>query len=548
MKTMKKLLNAHKGAAPRRGFRRPPPISRGTILLDRLLRETKPSFSAWHAAEPRLNFEGRRRCEDPKTGLTLFGPAGLDKTPRQTIRLGIIGTGETIQRLLTWLDAARRPVSAGSNRRGMGYDPLFAPDFPGFSHDTVFQCAVETSTSLQEVLTEREIEKAIDSSDFSARVKGIVDLVASRLAVLADREPAPDVVVCAMPEIVDLACGPQGRADRKIARALTKSQRATQRLETRAKMSGQLLLGYTDDEEEAASASGYWDFHNALKVRAMNYSLPTQLVWESTLAGTRNTQDPATIAWNFFTALYYKAGNVPWELDFDAAGTCFVGVTFYRESPDPQAITRTSLAQIFSETGEGLVLKGEPVRWDKDRDRRPHLSEEASARLVTQSLTMYEKHFGRTPSRVVVHKTSRFWPEELRGFRAGLEGVKSFDLLTLDRRGIRFLRLGKEPPIRGTVVELARRNYLIYTRGYIPFLRGYPGMRVPNPLEVIEHHGDSTAEKVCSEILALTKLNWNNCGFASGSPITIAFSKQVGRILTELPTGQPRETKYRFFM
>jgi hypothetical protein len=53
---------------------------------------------------------------------------------------------------------------------------------------------------------------------------------------------------------------------------------------------------------------------------------------------------------------------------------------------------------------------------------------------------------------------------------------------------------------------------------------------------------------VCSEILALTKLNWNNCGFASGNPITTAFSKQVGRILTELPAGVVPQTKYRFFM
>lgn len=545
---MKTLQNRSSGRGGPYGGRRPrAPISRGTVLLDRLLRETKPSFAAWHIPEPRLIFAGGQRCEDTKTGLTLFGPAGIDKAPRPTIRLGIIGTGEMIQRLLNWLESGASRISAGANRRGVGYDPLIAPDFPGFSQDSVFQCGVEVSAALQETLTGKEIERAIDADTFSGRVQGVVDLVAKKLGVLAEREPAPDVVVCAMPEIVDLACGPQGRAIGGAARALTRLQRATAKLEERSKATGQLLFSRSIDDDETAP-SGYWDFHNALKVRAMNHSLPTQLVWESTLAGTRSTQDPASIAWNFFTALYYKAGNVPWELELDAGGTCFVGVTFYRESPDPQALTRTSLAQVFSETGEGLVLKGEPVRWDKDRDRRPHLSEEAAKRLVEQALTLYEKHFDRVPGRVVVHKTSRYWPEELRGFQAGLGSVKSFDLLALDRRGIRFLRLGKEPPMRGTVIELAKRNYLIFTRGYIPFLRGYPGLRVPNPLEVVEHHGDSSADRVCSEILALTKLNWNNCAFASGSPITTAFSKQVGRILTELPNGQPRQTKYRFFM
>lgn len=280
----------------------------------------------------------------------------------------------------------------------------------------------------------------------------------------------------------------------------------------------------------------------------MQYALPTQLVWESTLTRSRDTQDPATMAWNFFTAVYYKAGNVPWKLDFDTTGTCFIGVTFYRESPDPHSATRTSLAQVFSESGEGLVLKGEPVTWDRERDRKPHLTAESASRITAQALDLYTKHFGQAPARVVVHKTSRYWPEELEGFRSALTSVKSHDLLTLDKRGIRFLRLGKEPPIRGTIIQLARRNYLVYTRGYIPFLRAYPGMRIPNSLEVVEHVGDSSADKVCSEILALTKLNWNNCGFAGGSPITIAFSKQVGRILTELSTGIAPQTKYRFFM
>jgi hypothetical protein len=142
---------------------------------------------------------------------------------------------------------------------------------------------------------------------------------------------------------------------------------------------------------------------------------------------------------------------------------------------------------------------------------------------------------------------SRYWPEELDGFKAALSDIHSYDFLALERRGIRFLRLGHEPPIRGTVIQLAKRNYLVYTQGYVPFLRAYPGMRVPNPLEVVEHWGDSSADRVCSEILALTKLNWNTCSYGSGDPISIAFSKQVGRILTEIRSAAVL-SKYRYFM
>ena len=137
---------------------------------------------------------------------------------------------------------------------------------------------------------------------------------------------------------------------------------------------------------------------------------------------------------------------------------------------------------------------------------------------MRQVLQSYHRHFDEKPRRVVIHKTSRYWPEELAGFKAALEDVHSSDFLAIERRGIRFLRFGAEPPVRGTVIYLARRNYLVYTRGYVPYLRMYPGIEIANPLEVVEHHGDTSAERVCSEILALTKLNWNTSAFASAEP------------------------------
>ena len=83
------------------------------------------------------------------------------------------------------------------------------------------------------------------------------------------------------------------------------------------------------------------------------------MAWESTLQGDGMTQDPASAAWNFFTALYYKSNNIPWQLAAVPQNTCFVGVTFYKESPLEGADMQSSLAQVFSGHGEGVVLKGE---------------------------------------------------------------------------------------------------------------------------------------------------------------------------------------------
>ena len=71
--------------------------------------------------------------------------------------------------------------------------------------------------------------------------------------------------------------------------------------------------------------------------------------------------------------------------------------------------------------------------------------------------------------------------------------------------------------------------------------------RVINGL-IVEHYGESTVETLASEILALTKVNWNSCAFCNSDPITIQFARSVGHILTELPKGVEPQTKYKFYM
>ena len=60
-------------------------------------------------------------------------------------------------------------------------------------------------------LTQKEIDACIQGADFHTRTGNVVSLVAERLCVLADKDPQPDVVVCAMPRDVEDACGPTAR-------------------------------------------------------------------------------------------------------------------------------------------------------------------------------------------------------------------------------------------------------------------------------------------------------------------------------------------------
>ena len=153
------------------------------------------------------------------------------------------------------------------------------------------------------------------------------------------------------------------------------------------------------------------------------------------------------------------------------------------------------------------------------------------------------------PTRLVVHKSSRYWPEELSGFMKAAKEIELVDFVAIHNRGIRFMRRrGKYPPLRGTAIQIGENNYILFTKGYIPYFRTYPGLRVPVPLEIVEHYGDSPMKNISEEILALTKMNWNSSKFYSREPVTIKFAREVGKILSELPSDVPIQKHYKFYM
>jgi hypothetical protein len=83
--------------------------------------------------------------------------------------------------------------------------------------------------------------------------------------------------------------------------------------------------------------------------------------------------------------------------------------------------------------------------------------------------------------------------------------------------------------------------------GYVPFLRCYPGLRIPQPLEILENWGSVPFNETAADLLRLTKLNWNAAAFNIRDPITVAFSRRVGDILKMAKDKEPA-LHYRQYM
>jgi len=71
---------------------------------------------------------------------------------------------------------------------------------------------------------------------------------------------------------------------------------------------------------------------------------------------------------------------------------------------------------------------------------------------------------------------------------------------------------------------------------------------VPQPLGIRCEETDSTPHEIGEEVLALTKMNWNNTQFDGHEPITVRAARQVGKILKYMRENDPIEPRYAHYM
>ena len=500
--------------------------------------------------EPELFFGGSFPSIDPKTGVSLYGPYSVAKN---SIRVGIIGDKTTITQAKAVLERIQTPIE------GPDKNPTWTPDFPGFSSNHPFKCKIITNNRWHQVIGIKEIESLEHIPKVEQRIAKGVEIFIAYLSNIAEREEAPDIVICAPPkELMKLCISDKDTRTRGRGRK-SKAEKKHSLISTDQRtMFDYMPEEYKKERERYLISISADNFHHLLKAQAMKFDLLTQFMLPDTLEvitakerkpGQKGLQDDATFAWNLAIALLYKSGGRLWRPASFALDTCFVGISFFKVKEVYGGGMSTSLAQVFTPEGEGLVIRGERLPWT--RGRAPHLGEDAAEKLLKSAIDLFTKQTGgRAPTRVVIHKSSKFEVEEASGFKKAIGDIPRFDFVAIlnGSKNIRLFREGYHPVPRGTMITLPDKSWLLYTKGYIPFMKLYPGPHVPRPLEIVQHIGDALPENISEEILTLTKLNWNNADFASNQPITLQFSRQVGRILREMPSELTPKNKYMYYM
>lgn len=487
--------------------------------------------------EPKLEFgQGTHVC--PRAGIANLGVYDTRLAERrEKIFVGAVGTNDTLGKLSNWLIKCSEYISAKPDAA----QPNLFPAFCGFNLQTGFKAEFARDSSILRPLKNSAVEKILKISDWSKRVEGAVELYYKQIKFLAQNRKV-DVIVCIIPDaLYDLISKEKEFA---LEETLEPNKSA---------VSDDKDFFDEDSDENEDEDTLEVNFRRALKAKSMHLAVPLQLVREISFEPVvKEQQDEATKAWNFCTALYYKANRqtVPWKLvsDSNKPSACFVGIGFYR-SRDKKTLN-TSLAQVFDELGNGVILRGTPVELDK-KDRKPHLSEEQSYELLKKALEEYTDAMNTAPGRLVLHKSSNFNEEELRGFKRATEEmrVQSVDFITIMDSDFRLFRKGIYPPYRGSHIEIDKKTHLLYTRGSVKYYRTQTSLYIPQPLEIRIVESDESPNTICSEILGLTKMNWNNTQFDGKYPITIACARKVGEVMKYLTDKDPEpQISYSFYM
>ena len=307
-----------------------------------------------------------------------------------------------------------------------------------------------------------------------------------------------------------------------------------------------------------------FDLHDHIKAATAARRLPVQLVREDKALAY---QHRASVMWRIGLALYAKAGGVPWKLAEVDPETAYIGISYAVRPPDsgrPRFVTCCS--QVFDAEGSGLEFVAYDAHEVEVQRDNPFLSRTEMFRVMTRSMDLYRRrHAGRSPRRVMVHKTPEFKPDEVDGCMEALHLCEAVDLVQIVEdvgwRGIRVdsdngATKGKAtafPISRGTLVGLGPREALLWTHGDVRGINGCKayfqgGRSTPCPVRLVRHAGHGPWDETARAILALSKMDWNNDSLYDSLPVTIGYAKVLARVVKRMRGLGSAPYQFRFFM
>jgi hypothetical protein len=499
-------------------------------------------FKLEYIREPVLKFAYGQDVTDPRDGLTIFGP--YDKGKVADFSIGIIGTSEGIRKCKGWLNKLQKPIFHPTR-------DIAKPFFPGF------ESAFSTSMNLQSISTieinEAGLENFYKYNDNRIRVAEIVDLYVEPLKEhLNESEQRPKIWFIIIPNKVYSLCRPKSMVPKKGAIKVGFADEYSKQ-----------MPGLFEDEQRTRWRTAYKyenHFHNQLKIKLLNEKIVTQIIREDTIAFDEKPNVTAlklksyneqltAINWNLANTIYYKAGGVPWKVSKVRKNVCYIGLTFKRDDINIDSKIACCAAQMFLDSGDGVVFRGRVGPYYNPDTKEYHLSEERAYELLSKVLEAFKKDNREYPEKIFIHGKTFFNDEEWSGFeRAVNEKSKVFGVRITHEKDFKLFRVGEYPIFRGAVHFKNHHAAFLWTKGFMPRIQSILGLETPNPLLIELIRGEEDIFQICKDVMMLTKLNYNACIYCDGTPVTLKFADLIGEILTAGPNEHLEVLPFMYYI
>jgi hypothetical protein len=309
----------------------------------------------------------------------------------------------------------------------------------------------------------------------------------------------------------------------------------------------------TDDE--------LFDLHDFVKAYCVQHGIATQFIQESTSIDKQQCR----VWWWLSLALYVKAMRTPWLLDGLDKNTAFVGfgLSVNRKAEKGHQLV-LGCSHIYNSQGIGLQYRLTKVENPIFIGRKNAYLSKDDARRVgeTVRLLFWDAQL-KLPDRVVFHKRTAFHRDEREGLLEALGDVPQVDMIELTvAENLRYvsswtgrdgIQIGNYPVGRGTVLKQENYQALLWVHGATtainPQKTYYQGKRrIPAPLILKRHSGDTPLEQISQEILGLSKMHWNTFDLYTRLPSTIESSNEIARIGALLDRFGSNSYDYRLFI
>ena len=456
--------------------------------------------------EPRLSFHADRKSDHdihPLRGLLRFGPHSKGLVP-DPIRVATIAPAAEAEQLYAFMRSLAEKFQATERKD-------YLPEWPGFQ--TVFGVRVTGAAAGCHIKLDAAFEGEFEASE-------------SPHALLAER----------------------------LLRAIHELERSRQEFDVIfICMPANWSRGFVGRDDDD------FDLHDHLKSVTAARRIPIQIVREDRALAYPHK---ASVMWRIGLALYAKAGGVPWKLADADPETAHIGISYAVRPPSsdrPRFVTCCS--QVFDGEGSGLEFVAYDAHEIEMQRENPFLSRTEMFKVMSRSLDLYRRrHAGRSPRRIIVHKSTEFKADEIDGCMEAFHLCEAVDLVQVVSesawRGTRIEGHRKPaayPVSRGTIIGLSAREALLWMHGDVPGIKDRSpyfqgGRSTPRPVKLVRHAGHGPWDDTAGAALALSKMNWNNDALYDPPPVTMSYAQVLARVIKRMSGLGSTPYQFRYFM